>query len=342
MLGFLPLPRTLEAALRDVEHARLDVRLSALKDLRRLARDASEPALRALQSRLSKDPEPAVRAEAALALADAEAHAGLLTLLGAAADTAPQVRQMALLAIGELAEPGNVEAIGVVQAALEDAAPAIRYQALVALARLAGVAAADAMVGGTRDRDPELRHVALRVAEEVFGASAELAPPLLLQRAKAALRDDDRGVQLAAALFLVSLREPSGVEKLVEIVDDGRRVKHIDDEILAIELCAEQRLTAAKPGLERRAFGFLARGAIAWHARVALAELGDERARRLILRGLSAWSRDARTLAVAAAGRARLIEARPVLLAMAGDAARAEPEAVDEALAAIDQAVGSA
>lgn len=51
-------------------------------------------------------------------------------------------------------------------------------------------------------------------------------------------------------------------------------------------------------------------------------ELGDRR-------------RDVRTLAVAAAGRARLVAARERILAMRGNPARADPTAVDEALAVI-------
>jgi hypothetical protein len=75
---------------------------------------------------------------------------------------------------------------------------------------------------------------------------------------------------------------------------------------------------------------------VSWHARVALAELGHARAKAAILRGLSAWSRDARTLAVAAAGRARLQEARAELERMRGAPERAEPDAVTDALASID------
>ena len=74
---------------------------------------------------------------------------------------------------------------------------------------------------------------------------------------------------------------------------------------------------------------------------MALAELGHARAKALILRGLSAWSRDARTLAVAAAGRARMQEAREILQRMAGSPERAEPDAVSDALAAIDAAARS-
>jgi hypothetical protein len=50
------------------------------------------------------------------------------------------------------------------------------------------------------------------------------------------------------------------------------------------------------------------------------------------LRGLRAWSRDTRTLSVVAAGRARLSEARPLLVAMRGDESRADQQALEQAL----------
>ena len=44
-----------------------------------------------------------------------------------------------------------------------------------------------------------------------------------------------------------------------------------------------------------------------------MARLGDPQAKAAILKGLAAFTRDARTIAVAAAGRARLREARTIL-----------------------------
>jgi HEAT repeat protein len=343
MLGFTPLPRTIEAALRDAEHARADVRLASLADLKRHARGGDDSAVAALVARLARDPEPQVRAGAALALADIDAKDELAVLLAASADVDPGVRQMALVGVGELADPEHAEACAAATRGLVDALPAVRYQAVVALARLRGDASLEALLVGTRDADPEVRHVALRVAEEVFGGRApEQVPLALLQRARGALRDDNYGVQLAAAILLAVLGDPSGRSRLIEVVNDRRRIPHAEDESIAVELCGELKLSEATPGLERRAFGVLGgRTPASWHARVALAELGHPRAKSVILRGLSAWSRDARTLAVAAAGRARLQEARELLQSMAGSPERAEPDAVSEALDAIDAAASS-
>jgi HEAT repeat protein len=339
MLGFRPLPRTLEAALRDAEHVRPDVRLAALADLKRHARDGEACALEQLLGRLT-DSEPQVRAAAALALADIDARAAVEPLIRAISDSDAGVRQMALLAVGELAATQHAAACAAALRGLVDPLPAVRYQAVVALARLRSEDALESLLVGTRDTDPEVRHVAFRVAEEVFGGRAnERVPTVLAQRARGALRDDNRAVQLSAAILLATLEEEAGSERVVEELNARRRIQHVEDEVIAIELCAELRLVAAIPGLERRAFGLLGgRTPVSWHARVALAELGHARAKSVILRGLSAWSRDARTLAVAAAGRARLTEARAILQRMVGAPERAEPEAVKDALAAINAA----
>ena len=338
MLGFQPLPRTLEAALRDVEHARVDVRLASLADLKRHARSGSDDAVRALVGRLKSDPEPQVRANAALSLADIDARAELDTLVAATADQEPTVRQMALLGVGELAEPEHADARAAATRGLVDPLPAVRYQAVVALARLLGDGSLEALLVGSRDADAEVRHVAFRVAEEVFGGRAPEQVPLpLLQRARGALRDDNPGVQVSAAILLSVLGESAGSDRLVEAINARRSIVHVEDEIIVVELCGQLKLGAATPGLERRAFGvFGGRTPVSWHARVALAELGHPRAKSAILRGLSAWSRDARTLAVAAAGRARLQEARAVLERMLGAPERAEPDAVTDALASIN------
>jgi hypothetical protein len=340
MLGFTPLPRTLEAALRDAEHTRPDVRLAALADLKRHARDGAQLARTTLLGRLSADPEPQVRAGAALALADIDAHDALDALVAAASDADGAVRQMALLGVGELAKPEHIVACAAASRGLVDPLPAVRYQAVVALARLRGTAALESLLVGSRDTDPEVRHVSFRVAEEVFGGSpVEQVPLVLMQRARGALRDDNPTVQLSAAILLAVLGEAAGRERLILTVNARQRIRHAEDEIIAIELCGELRLSQATPGLERRAFGWLgARTPVSWHARVALAELGHARAKSAILRGLSAWSRDARTLAVAAAGRARLAEAREILQRMVDAPERAEPHAVSEALAAINGA----
>jgi len=342
VLGLSPLPRTLPAALRDVRDKKVLVRASAVRDLSRLAVGSErESAVRALAGVVAEDAAPGVRADACVALADAEAHEALAELVAAARDDeALRVRQMALLALGELATTEDADACAVIERGLEDPAPELRFQALIAVGRILGRGAHDAICRAVGDADAHVRYVAFRLAEEHWAnESRSEAPEALLDAARSALEDDDPRVRLAAAILLAHAGDDSGRGMLVSAVNSSDGAFEPEDEQAAIDLSGRLGLTGARPGLQRRAFGTLgfARDPFSWQARVALARLGDARARQAILRGLSSWTRDARTMAVAAAGQARLAEARPVLEAMRGQADRAEPQAVEEALQLLDE-----
>ncbi len=333
MFGLPSLPRTLAAATRDVGASRRDVRLSALRDLARLsAGDDRAAALAALAAALS-DREPAVRGEAAVALADAKAHEQVSALVGAARDDNLRVRQMALMALGEVAPPGHERARAVIERALDDDSPEIRFQALVALHHVTHVEPSR-LVRSLSDDDALIRHITLRIAEERWLEAASPLPDTLLDGARRALDDASPGVSLAAAILLAKAGDDAGHARIAAVVGAPKSGVDAEDEQTAVELAGELRIEAARLGLERRAFGPLAsyRGRFTWHARVALAKMGDARARDAIVRGLGAWSRDARTLAVAAAGRARVAEALPIIEAMRDDATRADPDAVGAAL----------
>jgi hypothetical protein len=118
------------------------------------------------------------------------------------------------------------------------------------------------------------------------------------------------------------------------------RTPEPEDEAEAVELAGALRLDRAVLDLERRAFGLrrLASETFAFQARVSLAKMGHARAGREILRDLSGWSRHRRTLAVAAAGRARLGEALPLIEAMRGRDDRADQAAVTDALTSLADA----
>ena len=101
MYHWSPLPRTAAAALRDAGHAKPNVRLSAVADLGRCAtEDADDPCVERLLRLVEDDADVEVRAAAALALADAGAARGLPSLVRAASEGEPRVRQMALVEIG--------------------------------------------------------------------------------------------------------------------------------------------------------------------------------------------------------------------------------------------------
>jgi HEAT repeat protein len=336
VFGFQPLPRTLNAALRDSEHQRRDVRSSALRDLVRHARgEARERAVSALIERLRSDPEIEVRAQAAVALADADATESLDALLAAARQGEPPVRQMALLALGEIAPEGHEETLALLELARRAHEPALRFQALIALHRVGGASAEPFVLEALGDADPEVRAMGFRCAEERF-AEREL-PQALLDSAVKALSDEVEEVRVCAAIVLANGGDPRGGDVLLRVVDGSSKAGTDADRQAAIELVAELGLPGAERALERRAFGPLGLrpGSLAYHARTALAKLGHARAKESILRGLRGFTRDTRTLSVVAAGRARLVDALPLITAMAGREERADQTAVEEALASL-------
>ncbi|MBI3204886.1 MAG: HEAT repeat domain-containing protein [Myxococcales bacterium] len=338
MLGLSPLPRTLAAALRDAGDKKTQVRVSALRDLARWASEGNREAVDRLGVVLVEDPAPGVRADAALALADAGARSAVAALVRCAkGDDEVRVRQMALLALGEVGQADDPEVAAVIERSLSAREPELRFQALIAHAHLLRESAEPALAHALGDDDAQVRYVALRLSEERW-SDGDL-PEALVSAAKAALDDLAAKVRLAAALLLGRAGDASGAEVIVAAIDSGRGADEPEDAAAAIEVAGRLGLTAARRGLSRRAFGLLgaSRDPFAWQARVALARLGDERARQAIVRGLGAWSRDARTMAVAAAGSAGLREALPLVAAMRGAPDRAEESAVEEALALLSE-----
>ncbi|MFO0756563.1 MAG: HEAT repeat domain-containing protein [Byssovorax sp.] len=336
------LPRTLAAALRDLAADKPAVRASAIRDLVPHAEGARDDVIAALERAL-EDREASVRATAATALADVNAVESIRALLDAITDPDKDTRAAVISALGELGDPA---AAGPVRAALGDDRPEVRFQATIAYPRVAPTRrdAVEALLQATRDDDAFVCQIALRMAEEVAGDDRNALDERVFVRARAMVNHGAPGVRVSAAVFLARAsadRVDRAVREVLVAVALGEiEAADGEDAAAAIELAGELGLADARPGLARRAFGglFIRRDQLAWHARVALARMGDERAIREILRELGSWDRDRRTLAVAAAGRARLREARPLIASMRGDEGRADPNAVDEALASIAEA----
>jgi hypothetical protein len=337
MFGLPQLPRTLGAALRDIVHERPHVRHSAQRDLVRLSREAEsrESAVAALARALRSDPSAELRAAAALALADVEGHEARDALHAALDDAHLEVKKFATLALGEVAAAGDTETITRLERLGRADEPALRFQALVALERLSPESLDGVLERAAGDADDEVRAMAFRIAERRW-FEPSTAPAWALASARRALGGGGNAVRAAAAFFLAAQGEADALS-VVEGVLDGSVPASGDDVQAAIEIATEHRLERARPALARRAFGpFGVRSdPIAWHALVALARLDDDRARRAILKKLDAWSVDARTLAVAAAGRAGLGEARARIESFRDDPRKAAPEAVAEALRAL-------
>lgn len=342
MFGPEPLPRTDGAALRDARHPKSAVRVSAARDLARLAALPEGGAAReALLALLARDVSAEVRGAAAVALADAEVRDATEALLAALDDAHLRVRQMALLALGEVAsaeEPGVATAV---EAALGDPAPAMRFQALIAGHRLDLPVMDSALLQATSDVDAEVRQMAFRLLEErATGPSGDVTlGTSAMGAAREGVDDPVPAVRAAAAVLLARSGDPAGRRALLAALALPESALDLEDELSAIELSSELGLREACPLLERHAWGRfgLGGGRSAYAARTALALLGDTRAERAILADLRAWNRETRTLAVVAAGRAGLTSARDTLQTFQKDPDRADPEAVTEALALLDR-----
>ena len=340
MLAPPPLPRNLEASFRDLDSQKPAMRASAIADVVRHARDSEEVRARAvplLERRLT-DAAANVRAAAAVALADLVAREAIAALLVAVEDDDAHVREMALSALGEL---GDVRALPRLRRALTDARPEMRYQAILAFARLGDDDAEleRALVHATHDEDEAVGHIALRLAEERVDAGKP-AGDALATRARALLDAGSPAQATVAAILLGKTGDAAGHALLLRVVR-GEKIRGVapekEDERAAVELVGVLGLEGALPHLQRRAWGVMhfVRDTCAFHAKIALARMGDPRATSEILRDLESPRPDVLGGAVVSAGRARLRQARARIAAL--PEGRVDPELRREALKLLDE-----
>lgn len=340
MFKLEPLPRTLEAALRDVAHEKVAVRRSAVKDLGRFVespeRDGAVDALR----KALRDSDSDVRADAVVALCDLGERSVVPELLRLLGDAQLRVRQMALLGLGELGDAEQSEIVGRLGSFLSAGEPALRFQALSAWAALVPGRLSEVIVERALDSDPEVRTLALRLIEEHWIEADKELPDDLVTTARARLSDVVPAVHLLAAIVLGRAGHDTDTDVLLATVQRRLKVSDPADEQVSIELCGALGVRSAMPALRRRAFGLFGwtRDPFLWQARVALAQLGDERAVQAILKGLSSRLWHVRAVAVDAAGRAGLVAARPRLLELLNDEAldRAHVEAALRSLSDVE------
>jgi hypothetical protein len=339
MLAPPPLPRTLEASLRDLESAKPEVRASAIGDLVRHARrddDVKKRALAKLEARLA-DEHPGVRSAAAIAVGDLEAKDLLPKVLVLVDDDDAHVRQMAINALGEI---GDERAAPRLRRALTDRRPEVRYQSTIAIARVLrdekdAKEIEEALVRATRDDDDAVVHIALRIAEERFDEGKGISEDLLARARALREKSDSSHVVIVAAIVLAKAGDADGHDLVLRVVR-GERIRGQtpakEDEQAAVELAGELGMKQAVPHLEKRVWGLSSwlSDTSAFHAKIALARLGNARAKREILADLEVGKREAVEAAVVAAGRARIAEAKQIIERLSE--AACAPELVKEAL----------
>jgi HEAT repeat protein len=299
-----------------------------------------------LERLIAEDEDIEVRVEAMLALADGGAEESLELLVKMGRAGVPRVRQIAILALGELAPPEMTPAIDVALEAVESALPALRYQGLVALRALKQADAVELLLSRTADEDAEVRWVAVRLLDELWfpKAATEARSPAIgvgngthVEQLRPLLRDKSPRVAVAATLLLSRLGDRSAIDRLPALLLRGPYRLEQQDEEAAIEIVGQLGLEIARAELERRAWSWLREGPVTWCARVALAQLGDTKARRAILQSLYSNSPLKCARAIEATGRIGLEEGRARLQALLAIPSAYDPDTIRTALQRLDR-----
>ena len=296
MLGLPPLPRTLEAALRDITHERVGVRRSALYDLVRLAAGPARPrAVAALARTLlgdssAGDPhgcrDRARRRQGARSTRRAPRRARGRARRRRGASRSRARRDRGAGRRGRARRAPSAPRARARVAALPNAdcvRPARR--------RRSRGAPSSSRATTKTTKCERWRFVSRGSASKIVTRRQRSSP---LQGAPS--RVPPSSARATAALFLAAHGERSAERALVDVLEGTTRASEADV-FAAIETAAELGLEAARPALARRAFGLLGARSdtLGWQSCIALARFGDERAKQAIVRRLSAWNRDSRT-----------------------------------------------
>lgn len=290
LFSISPLPRTIAAALRDVSSKRPEVRRSALLDLvRHVDSPDRSTIVDVLGQVLEGDPDPLAREVVAIASADNEIVELVPRLLKTLEDPAPRVRQMVLLALGELAQASDADVIAGVRTLLASPLPALRYQALVAWRRLLGSAGLSELIAALDDRDLEVRWLAWTLIEELIEVSPPSSSDAWIESLRSRCDDDDVRIRAIGAAVMARLGETSALGRLLEFVENTRGLGRRDLANIARRF-GQFKFEPARAWLARHARRNWFEGTLWWPAIVALAALGDESARSTILEELEAGS----------------------------------------------------
>ncbi len=285
------------------------------RDLARGAGASDLPARMQLLERCLTDQASAVRRQALLSIADLEASGMRDQVMSLLCDADLQVRQMAVLALGEIADPSDDEVAGRLSSLLQAGFPAIRYQALLSYCNLRPRECQIDLYRALSDSDLEIKRLALRLIDEVLLARDMKLTEDTVRAIVSVTQDEDPQASLLAQLLCGELGCEATCNRLVEVVERKFRVGEPRDEQWAIELCGRLRIERAVPALRRRAYGIwgFSGDAFRWVALGALSRFGEEQALERLFKALRSGNYTNRVLAVDALGRSGQPEAWSVL-----------------------------
>jgi len=328
-----PLPRTISACEADLRSEDVRVRKAVVVDLGRLRDEGERPRRTELLLLALGDSNSDVRRQALLSLADIEAEGITSAIVPLLSDVEIRVRQIAVLALGELGSAEDREIVGRLASLLRAGDASIRYQALSAYTTLVPAEAEADVVRGLADEDAEIREIAVRLIDEVY-LERQLEIGVFRDALAQACTDPSFHVRLVAQVLSADQGWPSPHDALIDLVERRARAREPRDEQSAIALCGTLRLERAAAGLSRRAFGILGLSfdPFRWAAVTSLAKLGNERALSRLRAGLRSRNFADRTLAAQGLGEAAVVDALPALQALVGREARIDQEILAEAL----------
>jgi HEAT repeat protein len=316
-----------EAAIRDLGHRQVRVRVAAAEALARCPEDEAERARAALLPYL-EDSSPDVRYMVALSLGrlgSQEAVEPLMELYRSDPELMP--RQAAVAALGEL---GDTRATEVLLEALSDELPDLRFQATSALTQVNPAAAAAPLRRALGDEDPEVRASAAAGLGDLGDAQAA---DELHQLAD----DDSVAVRIEAAVALSKLDDGRGRQALARYLDDR------DYGLLAAEQLFRRPDPGAMDALHQILDRWLAPRLQKVWAAAALVKLGDDRGREVLLQALESRKETVRGLTLQLLGQLGAPWCQRTLEELANSAAAGNwSEWQDEIAAALEQACGAA
>jgi HEAT repeat protein len=329
-----PLPRTVAACEIDLLSEDAAVRKAVTVDLGRFSDDSERPRRVGLLVGALTDQNSEVRRQALLSLADLGDSQAVPAILSLLTDVEIGVRQIAVLALGELAQPDDAEVLGRLATLLRAGDASIRYQALLARCHLAPEDAAEDIAQGLTDGDPEIRELAIRLADEILLANQRPLPSALKDLVLRACEDRENRVRIVAQLFAGMQGWDAPRDMLLSIAARRIRVREPRDEQEAIRLCGELALRKSIPSLERRAYGLIgvSLDPFRWVALGALARLGEPQALQRLEKVLKSRRVAERAIAVEELGRSGRESALALLMPFRGHPHLVDPAILDLAL----------